>query len=316
MKLNNFESALVYYSKGWFDKQTEYDKEMWLKRIWATTYIVSDNWYPDFYTAKTLLSLLSKISHTQNTVWFKDKDEFVLRLLSNMSPHPIFDRNYSITDSKSYWDKAVKSLFDILSQIQVKRGDRERDQMPEEIEMLEFEEILDWINNHEYVKDFEETTNHTNVKSNDRPGKGFPGPQIQNEGWGVNKREEIMKRCEELDPIWQAMKVGKKFRCIDDDGDICVEYLTGIDVSSKRPFITETNGFKHVQLVEAKITYRVKDPVSIMKALVDDGYKCDIDGNWWCKSKPHFFAVMFKYCGTIPSESGYEWLPEWLEVYE
>jgi hypothetical protein len=125
-----------------------------------------------------------------------------------------------------------------------------------------------------------------------------------------------MKRCKELDPIWQAMKEGKKFRHMPTCNN---GFIDEIDLHTDRGVVhfMSYGWFSSDEVRPIEPTYRVKDPVSLMQALVDGGYKCDENGNWWCEKKPLFFNSMFQYSGKLTTESPYSYLPKWLEeVYE
>lgn len=57
----------------------------------------------------------------------------------------------------------------------------------------------------------------------------------------------------------------------------------------------------------------VKDPVSLMKQLVADGYSFYPETGSWRKHNHQFFvSCMWQYCGQEPSPS-WTWEPQWLE---
>ena len=56
----------------------------------------------------------------------------------------------------------------------------------------------------------------------------------------------------------------------------------------------------------------VKDPVTIMKWLVDNGYKIDRYGDWCKVGEVSFITSMWKYCGKEKPNT-YTWNPDWIE---
>lgn len=163
MKLNNFESSLVYYSKGWFDEEGV-RSDMPLKKIFNTTYIhhYKDNVYSS-HLSTILIKLLIKISPTQKTNWFNSNEEFVIKILSELSPNPLFD-NVTI-DINNYWNRVIEKLLIILSGIQIRSGRDGWEKMPEEIEMATIEEIKEWIDDNQWVDLDKEKLEIENVKN-------------------------------------------------------------------------------------------------------------------------------------------------------
>ena len=84
---------------------------------------------------------------------------------------------------------------------------------------------------------------------------------------------------------------------------------------SNSPYV-QTNGtsWRYAEPLPATET-RVKNPVEIMRLLVDSLYEVDDTGYCWSNpGKITFLGDMWKYCGKTPA--GYSWEPEWLEEVE
>jgi hypothetical protein len=70
--------------------------------------------------------------------------------------------------------------------------------------------------------------------------------------------------------------------------------------------------FRHL-LPQTRVV--VKDPVSVMRALVEAGYKVNESGDWTLDRDHHtFIPTMWYYCGKGPIK--FAWEPEWLEEVE
>lgn len=79
------------------------------------------------------------------------------------------------------------------------------------------------------------------------------------------------------------------------------------------PYLAQKDSFPQAAICisSKKVKPKVKHPVDIMQALVDDGYEPDDEGNWIHDKKTWFVKGMWRYAGTDDT-ANYNWEPEWL----
>ena len=70
--------------------------------------------------------------------------------------------------------------------------------------------------------------------------------------------------------------------------------------------------YLHSAAFVLKLRLKVKPAVRLMQALIDAGYKVDVNGDWHLPGKVPFTSHMWRYCGQTLSDD-YAWNPDWLE---
>jgi hypothetical protein len=90
------------------------------------------------------------------------------------------------------------------------------------------------------------------------------------------------------------------------------EFVVGYGTEPPYIYRTEDDEWGNAEPIETK--FRVKNPVDLMRALVEGGWEVDRQGNWVREGcHPSFTSSMWRHCGEPVEDNEYHWDESWIE---